>query len=173
MKLPKWLKDVELIVDRSIPFLLVLLAVLIIVDFTHFGEAHHHIIVWIDNFIIAFFIIDLLFKWNHATNAVNFIKLYWIDIIAVFPFYLIFRLYAVATEITIAGERTQKLLHEAALLRETKLIGEGKLVGHLAKEGRLIRAAARGLRLLRFRWYVIHGHLQSISAGYRAKHKTS
>lgn len=170
MKLPKWLKEIERIIDRSVPFLLVLLAVLLIIDFTHVGEKYHSIIIWVDNFIVAFFIIDLLFKWNHATGAVSFVKLYWIDIIAVFPFYLVFRLYAVAAELAYAGEWTQKLLHEAVLAREAKLIGETKMISRFAKEGRLIRAAARSLRLLRLRWYVAHGHMQKLSAGYRSKH---
>ncbi|RMD57472.1 hypothetical protein D6825_03950 [Candidatus Woesearchaeota archaeon] len=171
MKLPKWLESVEWFVDRSVPFLLVILTFLIIFGFTEYADKYHDQIIILDNIIIAFFVVDLLFKYNHSKSLVRFFKVYWIDIIAVFPFYLIFRLYFVVKEAAFATEQAQKVLHEAALVRETRLIKESRLVAELSKEGKLARAFLRGLRLLRMRWYVLHGHLQALSAQYRKAHR--
>ncbi len=171
MKLPKWLEEIEYLVDKIVPYMLIVLTFLIALEFTHFAEEYHSLIVWTDNFIIAFFIVDLLFKWNHVKNAVTFFRLYWIDVLAVFPFYLIFRLYAFAAEITLAGEQTQKVLHEAALIRETKLIGQSKIITQLVREGKFLRAGARFLRLLRIRWYIAHGHMHGASKQYSSYHK--
>lgn len=169
-RLPDWLETIERIVDRAVPYVLVLLAVLIIIEFTHVADPYHDIFVTIDYFIVAFFVIDLCFKWFHTRDVLKFIKLYWIDIIAVFPFYAIFRVYFAATELFAAGEQTQKFLHEAVLLRETKLLREAEYGAKLAKEGRFIRVIARSLRILRARWYVTNWHLQKVSRGYKKHH---
>jgi len=169
-RLPGWLEAVEQLVDRAVPYMLGLLAILIIVEFTHVAEQYHDFIVQIDYFIVSFFIIDLCFKWYHTREVLKFIKLYWIDIIAVFPFYTVFRVYAAASEAFAAGESVQKFLHEAVLVRETKLLRETEYAAKFAKEGRLVRLFARGLRVLRARWYVAHWHLQKVSKGYRKQH---
>jgi len=157
------LEHIEKWIDRLMPFMLILLAILIGLEFTEFGHKHHDLILTIDYFIIAFFIIDLSFKWAHTRNVVKFVKLYWIDIIAVFPFYLVFRLYAIATEAILVGEQAQKLLHEAVLIRETRLLREAEYAAKFAKEGMFVRIFARGLRVLRARWYVTFWHMQDRS----------
>ncbi len=169
-RLPAWLEEIERVVDKSVPYILALLALLIILEFTHVAEAYHDIFIRIDYFIVAFFIIDLCFKWYHTRNVLKFIRLYWIDIIAVFPFYAIFRLYFAVTELFAAGESVQKILHETVLLRETKLLREAEYGAKFAKEARFIRIFARGLRILRARWYVAHWHLHNVSKGYRKSH---
>jgi hypothetical protein len=165
-----WLSIIEVFIDRSIPYMLVLLAVLIVLEFLHIAEQYHDIFVRIDYVIIAFFVVDLCFKWYHTREILKFIKLYWIDIIAVFPFYAIFRLYFAVTELFAAGESVQKILHETVLLRETKLLREAEYGAKFAKEARFIRVFARGLRVLRARWYVTNWHLQNVSKGYRKHH---
>lgn len=164
-KLPKWLAQIEVLIDRSIPYLLVLLTALIIIDFTHWGEQYHGVIVWADSFIVAFFVADLAFKWRRTRDVLKFVKWYWIDIVAVFPFYAVFRLYR---EVFVAGEQAQKMLHEAVLLRETKLLREAEMT-KLLREGKFVRAFARGLRLLRARWYVAHGKLSGASEALRKR----
>lgn len=158
-KLPKWLEDVEVLVDKAMPFMLILLTIIIAGEFFHWWEHVHDFIYTLDNFIIAFFIIDLCFKWHRTQSVRKFFKLYWIDIIAVFPFYALFRLYEF-----FALEQTQKVLHEAVIVRETRLLRELEAMkiaetARFARQGRLIRIIANGLRLLRARWYVMHGYL--------------
>ena len=170
-KLPPWLETIERFVDRAVPFMLVLLAVLIAIELLNIGEAYHGVLVKIDYFIIVFFVVDLCFKWYHTRDVLKFIKLYWIDIIAVFPFYTFFRVYLAATEFFVAGEQAQKFMHEAVLLREAKLLREAEFGAKVAKEGRFIRVIARSMRLLRARWYVAHWHLQKVSRGYSSTHR--
>src|SRR5574341_1710159 len=92
--LPAWLESIEHFVDIAIPFMLVLLGVLIVLEFTELIDPHHGFVLGLDYFIIAFFVADLLFKWYHVHDALKFIKLYWIDLLAIFPFYTLYRLYS-------------------------------------------------------------------------------
>jgi hypothetical protein len=175
--LPDWLEKIEFFVDRAVPYVLVFLAVLIILEFLHVADQYHDLFVAFDYFIVSFFVVDLCFKWYHTRNVLKFIKLYWIDLIAVFPFYTAFRVYFAATELFAAGESAQKILHEAVLLRETRLLKEAELLreaeygAKFAKEGRFVRVIARSLRILRARWYVAHWHLHNVSRGYKQHHK--
>lgn len=167
----KPLNRLEKFVDRMMPFMLALLTILIILDLTHMTDRYHDQLIYLDYLIIAFFIADLSFKWVRTKNMATFVKLYWIDIVAVFPFYTVFRAYALAAELVASGESAQKILHEAVLLRETRVLKEleyAKLARDaellkLAREGRLIRVAARTLRLLRARWYVAHEKMKHAS----------
>jgi len=159
-KLPEWLEKIEIFVDKSIPFLLILLTIMIVLELLNLDEGFENIFHYFDVLIVIFFVIDLCFKWNRTRNAIKFIKLYWIDIIAVFPFYAVFRLYAFAADFFAAGETVQKFLHETVLLRETKLLRLEE-TAKFAKEGRFIRLFARILRVLRARWYVLHWHMQN------------
>lgn len=163
-RLPSWLEGIEHFVDISIPFMLVLLAILIVLEFSDLIDAHHGFVLSLDYFIIAFFVIDLLFKWYRVHDSLKFIKLYWIDLLAVFPFYTIYRLYSYTAEIILATEQTQKLMHEAVLLKETKILQEAEKGTKIIKEGRFIRVVARVLRVLRARWYVTSWHIHAASS---------
>ncbi|MBI4146288.1 ion transporter [Candidatus Woesearchaeota archaeon] len=178
-----FLERLEHFVDRAIPYLLVLLTLLIIAEFTSLVEKYHTLFSVVDYTILAFFVADLVFKWRHTRKIIPFVKLYWIDILAVFPFYLVFRLYFVALEFAAAGEIGQKLLHETALLREAKLIRETELLREArffreieagARFGRLqriLRSVPRFLRLLRARLYMVHGHMHKVSRDYERHHR--
>ncbi len=176
-KLPKWLEKIEYFVDRAIPYVLVLLTLMIIVEFTHFAPEYEHYIHYLDYLVISFFVVDLCFKWYHTHNAYKFVRLYWIDIIAVFPFYAVFRFYFAVSELFAAGESVQKILHETVLLREAKLLREAQFLreteyaAKFAKEARIVRIIARGLRILRARWYITHWHMHKVSTAYIREHK--
>jgi hypothetical protein len=169
-RLPGWLEGIEHFIDISIPFMLVMLAVLIVLEFSDLIDPHHGFVLGLDYFIIAFFILDLSFKWYRVHDYLKFIKLYWIDLLAVFPFYTIYRLYSYTAEIVLATEQTQKLMHEAALLKETKILQEAERGAKIAREGRFIRVFARALRVLRARWYVASWHMHAASSiGHKKK----
>lgn len=163
MKLPLWTKPIERFVNHSIPWILVLLTLIIIVDFTPLAAEYHLWLVIGDYFVIAFFVADLFFKWFHVRKIGKFIRLYWIDILAVFPFYVFFRFYGVLREAVSAGEEVQKIVHEAQLAKEARLLREYESVARFAKETRFLRAGVRFLRLLRLRWYLTHLHLHIAS----------
>ena len=161
------LEIAEIWVDRSIPFWLIILTVLIVLSLLpkRIFDIHR----WepwvtiIDTLVVAFFIIDLCFKYRHVRNIPKFIRMYWLDLIAVFPFYLIFRGYLIGVEYIRAGEEAQKVLHEALLLREVGILRETRILREAelaAKEARGlmrgIRLIQRGFRALRLRWHKAH-----------------
>jgi hypothetical protein len=176
-RIPEWLEQIECFVDRAVPWMVLLLAVLLILEFSHIADAYHDEMLMADNIIVAFFVIDLCFKWYRTRNVTKFVKLHWIDIIAVFPFYAVFRLYAFAAEAVTATEEAQKILHETALIREAKLARELRVLreteeaAKLARAGRFVRIFARGLRLLRARWYVAHAHMHTVSREHARVHR--
>src|SRR3989344_498076 len=89
----KWLHEVEIIVDRIIPYLVILLIFLIAIEIFFYSYAEPYIIYIeiADQFIIFVFVLDLIFKFNRVRKIKIFLKKYWLDILAVFPFFLLFR----------------------------------------------------------------------------------
>lgn len=166
MRLPKWMDKVEIFVEEAMPYLLMLLTIVIILEFTPYAEPLHTPIIVADVVIVSFFVIDLVFKWFHTKTAYQFVRLYWIELIAVFPFYLFSRAMLAAAEFTAASEGFQKLIHESALLREARFLREVELLreveygSRLSRWSRFVRTFARGLRLLRARFYFVHGHMR-------------
>jgi len=130
-------EQMEAIVDKLVPIVLIALALLIVSGL--FVDLHEYEpwVSLIDSFVISFFIVDLYFKWRSVHGMKEFFKMYWLDLLAVFPFYLLFRFLIFATEIA-RVEEAQKFLHEAALLRDT------------AKGAREIKAVEESSKLIRF-----------------------
>ena len=96
----------EDLVDKSIPYLVALLLVVIIIEFGFpaYAEEHRALVDAADWFVIGMFTLDLVFKFNRIRDIPEFVKRYWLDILAVFPFYLMFRLVDEAIFITGASE---------------------------------------------------------------------
>jgi len=154
-KLHPILEKIERFVDLAIPIMLVILTVLIILEFTRYADLYHNYLLIVDYIIVTFFVIDLAFKWNRIRDFKKFVGLYWIDIIAVFPFYLVFRTFYLIREIIVLSEEAPKYLHELVLLRETKFLRELEYAKFM-KEARFVRVAARFLRIVRARWYLAY-----------------
>jgi hypothetical protein len=129
----KYLEKMELFVDKTIPYLLVLLVVLLLIEFFNIelAESYHTQIVFADYVIITFFVIDLIFKYNRVRDIPKFIKRYWLDILAVLPYVLILRLF---TEPLLIYEQFvsgfNKLFHIGVVLEQTAV---AKTVEELAK----------------------------------------
>ena len=151
------LKKLEHFTDRFIPYLLVILAAVLIVEFFFKDIAfeYHNWITTADLAIIFFFSVDLAFKFNRVRKVKLFLKKYWLDIIAVFPFFLLFRLveelfflFRLSPELSEGqkffhiGLETEKLAKEERALRE---------LAELQRETRLTRTRmfARFFRLPR------------------------
>ncbi|MBI4145635.1 hypothetical protein HY493_05540 [Candidatus Woesearchaeota archaeon] len=148
----KVLRWFEWFTDMIIPYLLVILAIELVLDnplWTLYSlEPFGPLIAYLDQFILFFFVVDLTFKWFHVQNVVKFVKLYWLDILAVLPLYLGFRIYARFTSLALAGEEiaeAQKVAHEIVLAREAKLLREAEA---LAKEEKLLREARPLVRVM-------------------------
>ncbi len=84
---------IEIIIDRLVPVAVLFLIPIIIIEFffEDIATKYHLILLILDYLIIAIFAIDLIFKYLRIRNFKNFIKTCWLDIIAIFPFFLIFR----------------------------------------------------------------------------------
>ena len=147
------LKKLEHTIDKSIPYFLILLTLLIIVEiFFHDIALKYRLLIEISDSIIIFvFILDLIFKYRKMRDIKNFIKSYWIEIIAIIPFYLIFRTLEL---LGLFGLReAQQITHIGVEIeRETKVIKaaeEVKFVTRAERFGRFIRPVLRLPRFLK------------------------
>ncbi len=88
-----FLQAVEQTVDRMVPFFLVLLFFSILSQFLYpeFLEPYGTYLEVFDWIIIGLLVVDLVFKFIKTSTTKNFIRKYWIEIIAVLPFFLVFR----------------------------------------------------------------------------------
>jgi hypothetical protein len=162
------LHNLEVIVDKSIPYLVLILLILIVLDIFYHEKTipYENQILILDYFIVIIFIIDLSFKYYRVRNAKTFIKRYWIDIIAVFPFFLMFRLVEeilILARVSESLSETQKFVHtgveigrvskgieeEARVLRE---IQEASRLERTTLIGKIIRPAERIPRI----WRMLH-----------------
>ncbi len=91
----KWLHKIEVIVDKLIVPMLLLLVVIIVLDlgFPELSHEYHLFVLLGDYLVILVFVLDLVFKWFRVRNIPLFIRKYWLDILAVFPFFLLFRVF--------------------------------------------------------------------------------
>jgi hypothetical protein len=134
---------VELFIDWIIPYSLVVLFVLIIAElaFSEHVEPYLLFINVADYMIIAIFVADLVFKYIKVRKIPQFLKKYWLDIIAVFPFFLVFRIF----------EGVVLTMGTSQLIKEPQIIFHGGLE-LLEKEGsRIVKAAEKAGKISRTR----------------------
>src|SRR3990167_8964019 len=122
----KWLHNLEIFFDRAIPYVILLLIFIIVGEFAfhNFMNKYRLYVSLADYVIVGFFIIDLGFKFYRVRNVKLFFKKYWLEVIAVFPFVLVFRLFEeifILFRFTAPIEEGQKIVHTVA---EIGKIGE-------------------------------------------------
>jgi len=169
----RWLHKVEVIVDKLIVPVLLLLIVIIVLDlgFPQISQ-HYHIYMLIgDYFVIGIFVLDLIFKYIRVKNIHDFIKNYWIDILAVFPFFLFFRVFEgiaglVSKGVGEGAQTVQSLLHTSLevekegvkvaefVSKETPKIFEtsAREAARIAREAEKFAKVSRSTRFARFIW---------------------
>ena len=126
------------------PALIILLGIIIYELFLHVENHAVELMVKIaDAMVIAVFVVDLIFLAKKAKSAKFFFRNYWLDILAVFPFVLFFRVLESAYRVAIATER---LTLGQAILHET--VEASKSAKALAKSGKIVRIGARILRIV-------------------------
>ncbi len=150
----KGFHKVEHFIDKLIPYLVLILFVIIIITlfFHNISAKYAKTIHLADTIIISVFIIDLIFKFIRVRKIKKFIRLYWIDIIAVFPFYLLIRVIEeiyLLFRLSDTIQESQSLLHlwtevaskeAGAIEKETgKIIRETEKFGKLSRSGFLVR----------------------------------
>ena len=142
----KWYSPIEIFIDRAVPFAVVGLLIIIVLEFffAETAETYNTIISIADYTIVGIFLLDLLFKYLRIRKFKNFLKECWLDIIAVFPFFLIFRVFEsilIFAELPKELRQAQLLLHEGLALSEgsSKLIQEAEEAGKISRVKTIIR----------------------------------
>src|SRR3989338_5187522 len=142
----KWYSFLEIATDRIVPFAVIALLIVIILEFffAEIAEAYHTAISIADYSIVGIFILDLIFKYLRIKKFKNFLKECCLDIIAVFPFFLIFRVFEsflILAELPKELRQFQLILHEGVVLSEesSKVIREAEEAGKISRIKAIIR----------------------------------
>lgn len=134
----------EIFVDSLIPLVIILIIAITIAEvfFSKFIQPYYWIVDIVDLAIIWVFVIDLGFKFKHAKSIPDFLKHYWFYIIAIFPFFLIFRLIEKFYQISTLSSGSTLLIgrYIASLLTEARIAKFAELFRFLGVSTRLIRA---------------------------------
>jgi len=140
-----FLEKTERFVDKLIPYLIVALFFVVIVDvfFKETADKYHTLIYVVDLVVISFFVVDLAFKYNRVREIPRFLKLYWLDILAVFPFFIALRLFEELLLISEQSSLTLRNLFHAGVVVEEEVVRGSEFAKAartselIAKEGRL------------------------------------
>jgi len=148
-----WLHKIEIIVDKSIPYILVILLFLIIgeIFYAHQIEPYGFFVSVVDNVVILVFMIDLAFKYMRTRYFPDFFRKHWLEIIAVLPASLFVRLIERFIPVS-TFEISQSIVHEATeIKREEKLIVmEVEKAGQISRTRYFLRFMRPLARLPRF-----------------------
>ncbi|HLD39719.1 MAG TPA: hypothetical protein VJB13_01115 [Candidatus Nanoarchaeia archaeon] len=129
------------------PALIVLLAIIILELFVHIENHTVELILKIaDALVVTVFIIDLIFLAKKAKSVKFFFQNYWLDILAVFPFVLVFNFVESIYRAIVVTERIT--LGQAVLHETVEASKEAKAFSKSAKFARIIRIVARSLRFV-------------------------
>jgi len=153
----EYLHKIEVAVDKTIPYSLILLFFLIIGQIFFYNEIgpYHFYVSVIDGAIIFIFILDLAFKYVRIKSFPRFFRRYWLEIIAVFPAFLVLRVVEEFVAIANVGETIQTSFHEALEIeKEGKVLAReiertGKEASRLRYLSRFMRPIARLPRFLK------------------------
>ena len=143
-----FLENIERIVNKIIPYAVILLLLVIVYElFFHVENENIQLAVHIvDGIVIGIFVVDLIFLWMRSRTARFFFKNYWLDIIAIFPFGLMFDAVTKAYRAFFAVEQLgvgQAILHESLEARKG-----AKLLARSGQAAKYIRIGARVLRVV-------------------------
>jgi len=151
----KFWEKVEHYNGKLIPFAIV--ALLFVIVFELFINTENHLLELsveiLDYFVLAIFIIDLIFLGIKARTVKFFFKNYWLDMVAVIPIALILAIFSYFYSVFMAVERislTQAILHESLETKKiaTAVTKEAQAVSRTSKIAKFARIFTRGLRVI-------------------------
>ena len=133
-------EKVEKTADALIVPALLVVAVILTLElfFTDLAHDYHSLINYADYMIIGIFATDLSFKLYRASTWKGFLKNHWLEIIAIMPFFMVFRFFEFL-----------RFLSTAELGQEAAHLAEGTRSGRLTEFFRTSEAA-RSSRFTRF-----------------------
>jgi hypothetical protein len=137
--------------DRLVgPALLVILVVIILEIFLpDLAHQYHTSILVADYAAISVFVVDLGFKFQRATKWKGFLKDYWLEIIAVMPGFILFRVLDTFFVITRSAELSQDAIHLATRSERLAALAGGSELTRAARFERVMLGIARTPRLAR------------------------
>lgn len=145
-KAGRWHK-IEVFVDKLIPYALVLLLVLIVSEVFFSDKLHYYsfFVSVVDVTIIGIFAVDLFFKYIHIKNIPRFIRTYFLEILALFPAFLIVRVleeFLIVTRLEDTIQFSQEALEisQKAGLGPTRISYFSRLIMPLARLPRFLAA---------------------------------
>jgi hypothetical protein len=147
----KWLHRIEIFADRAIPYALIVLLITIIgeISFTEYLDPYSFYVSLIDWTVISIFAVDLAFKYVRSKNVPQFLRRYWLEIISVFPAFLVVKVVEEFILITHLDESV--LLAQEAAEFEARV---GTRASRLHYFSRFLRPLARIPRFFRaFKFY--------------------
>ncbi len=147
---------IEVIVDKLIPPMLIVLLGLIIVEiwFHDIAEHYHTLIISLDYLVLSVFVIDVIFKYIRIKPFKTFLRKSWLDILAIFPFAMIFRVFESFFGFSQVFKKGQMIIHESleAEKEVAKIVQEAEKVAKVSRTSRFsrfIRPIARAPRFVK------------------------
>ena len=135
--------------DRMVgPALIVILIVILTEIFLpDIAHKYHTAIVIADYSAILIFVVDLGFKFKRASEWEGFVKKYWLEIIAIMPGFIIFRVLDTFFVITRSAELSQDAIHLATRSERLAAIAGSGEITRAARIERLTKGLTRSPRL--------------------------
>ncbi|PSH01111.1 MAG: hypothetical protein BRC26_04370 [Nanohaloarchaea archaeon QH_8_44_6] len=135
--------------DRLVgPALIVILVVILLEIFLPDLAHHYHTeIMVVDYAAIAVFIVDLGFKFERASRWQNFLREYWLEIVAIIPGFILFRILDSLFVITRGAELGQDAIHLATRSERLTALVRGSELTRAARFERVMLGFARTPRL--------------------------
>ena len=139
---------IEVFVDGLIPPVLAALVIVIVAElfFQAQFDRYRNYADLFDGFVVLLFTADLAFKYSRVRKMPSFVRMYWLEILATIPFFLVFRLldfFNLADFI----QKGQAFAHEEGVAATTAITIE-KEVGAIAKEASKAGEISRTAKLL-------------------------
>lgn len=137
--------------DRLVgPALVVILFVILLEVFLpDLAHDYHKWILIADYAAISIFVVDLGFKLQRASQWQNFLKEYWLEIIAIMPGFIVFRVLDSVFVITRSAELGQDAIHLATRSERLAALAGGSELSRVARFERVMLGFARTPRLAR------------------------
>ena len=131
--------------DRLVgPALLVILIVVLLEVFMpDLAHKYHTAILIADYSAISVFIVDLSFKFNRASTWEGFLKHYWLEIIAIMPGFIVFRILETFFVITRSAELSQDAIHLATRSERLAAVFSSGELSRVARIERLTQGLTR------------------------------
>ena len=130
------------------PALVIILVVILLEIFLpDIAHKYHTAIVVADYTAILIFVADLGFKFKRASEWEGFVKKYWLEIIAIMPGFIIFRVLETFFIVTSSLELSQDAIHLATRSERLAVLTRSGELSRAARLERLTKGLTRSPRL--------------------------